>query len=201
MKFFTQNLLERFGSEDDRVALAAQEELEKRSEEYRRHLREIEAELPPRFREMQERYYLHDARFQLPFLEWPPDLPFWDHPELAAFLLKKAFLPAESWPSVEMTLQLDPPPKEFLILHYRFVKVEETHHARQGREESCPFLEWQYDEIDLASSDQGIEFNHSILFTNGFELRLRFLDFDFAILKPMCDPPERKRISRGKVSS
>jgi hypothetical protein len=32
MKFFTPDLLERFASEDDRVALAAQEELEQRSQ-------------------------------------------------------------------------------------------------------------------------------------------------------------------------
>jgi hypothetical protein len=62
MKFFTPDLLERFGSEDDRIALAAQEVLEQRSQQYLEHLGAIKAKLPPRFREMQERFYLHDAR-------------------------------------------------------------------------------------------------------------------------------------------
>ena len=60
MNYFTPDLLERFGSEDDQVALAAQDELEQRSRQYAEHLKGILPKLPPRFREMQERFYLHD---------------------------------------------------------------------------------------------------------------------------------------------
>src|SRR5262249_6628669 len=83
MKFFTPDLLERFGSEDDRIALAAQEELEQRSQRYLEHFNAIKGKLPPRCQEMQERFYLHDARvvgspfswFALdPFLPFPADL-------------------------------------------------------------------------------------------------------------------------------
>ncbi len=42
MKFFTPDLINRFGSEDDRIAVAAHQEFEERSEEYLRHLHEIE---------------------------------------------------------------------------------------------------------------------------------------------------------------
>ena len=42
MKFFTPDLLERFGSEDHLVASAAQDEWEERAEEYARNLSEIE---------------------------------------------------------------------------------------------------------------------------------------------------------------
>jgi hypothetical protein len=74
MKFFTPDLLERFGSEDDRTALAAQEEPEQRSERYLEHLNAIKGKLPPRFREMQERFYLHEARVVgSPFTWFPLD--------------------------------------------------------------------------------------------------------------------------------
>ena len=62
MKFFTPDLIDRFGSEDDGIALAAQQEFEGRSEEYLRQLREIGEILPERFRELLEQFYLHDSR-------------------------------------------------------------------------------------------------------------------------------------------
>jgi hypothetical protein len=46
-------------------------------------------------------------------------------------------------------------------------------------------LGWLYDEVELIQGDGVTEFIHSILFTRGLELRLRFKDFDFATLKPM----------------
>jgi hypothetical protein len=62
MKFFTPDLIECFGSDDHGVALTAQTHLEQRAAEYSRSLGEIELELPQRFRELLDRYYLHDAR-------------------------------------------------------------------------------------------------------------------------------------------
>ena len=52
MKFFTPDLLDRFGSEDDDVAFEANRELEARSEGYLRHLHEIAEKLPQRMREL-----------------------------------------------------------------------------------------------------------------------------------------------------
>ena len=62
MKFFTPDLLDQFGSENDDVAHAAEEELEQRSDAYVRHLGEIEDRLPQRFRDLIDHFYLHDAR-------------------------------------------------------------------------------------------------------------------------------------------
>ncbi|MFI5461400.1 MAG: hypothetical protein ACHRXM_38860 [Isosphaerales bacterium] len=116
MKFFTPDLIDRFGSADDGIAFAAQQEFEGRSEEYLRQLHEIEVKLPERFRELLDQFYLHDSRG---------------------------------------------------ISH-----------------------SWQYDEVELIRTDRGKEFRHSILFTKGLELRLRFKDFDFATLKPIEIAPE-----------
>ena len=194
MKFFTPDLLERFGSEDERVALAAQEELEQRSEQYAQHLRAIEGKLPPRFRELQQQFYLHDARVVSPLFPWPVDVPWPLHPEM---LWPAGQALPEPWPSFWLALQLDTPPREFLVLHYRFVRVEETRRRRAPRGDTCPYLEWQHDEVEIAPGQDGHELWHSILFTNGFELGLRFRDFDFATLKPLAlpdgHPPARQK--------
>ena len=62
MKFFTPNLINRFGSEDDRIAVAAHQEFEERSEGYSRQLHEIEDRLPQRFGELLNQFYMHDSR-------------------------------------------------------------------------------------------------------------------------------------------
>jgi hypothetical protein len=190
MKYFTPDLIERFGSEDDAVALAAQEELEQRSEAYAQALRGIEPQLPPRLREMQQRFYLHDARVMTPLVPGRTDLAGPVGPEMVGIPITPTAAEPRRWPAFSIMLHLDAPPREFLVLHYRWAMVEEVRRFWLPRDEVCPYLEWQYDEVELAESGQGIEFSHSILFTNGFELRLRFADFDFATLKPLAAPAE-----------
>jgi hypothetical protein len=81
-------------------------------------------------------------------------------------------------------LQLDTPPREILVLQYRSVQLENAE-LHESLFDECPYLEWQYDEIDLVQDGESTEFRHSILFTRGLEVRLRFRDFDFATLRPM----------------
>jgi hypothetical protein len=186
MNIFTPDLLARFGSEDDQLAEAAHEEVELRAEEYARALQEIEPKLPPRFRELLDQFYLHDARvisqpgFVLNDLESIENAlsvgmpPAWTHRGAE-----------ERWiPSFWLHLQLDPPPGQILVLHYRSVVIENVV-VHESLIEECPYLEWLHDEVDLVQSGECTEFRHSILFTRGLELRLRFKDFDFATLRPM----------------
>jgi hypothetical protein len=189
MKFYTPELLIRFGSEDLKIAKAARQELEQKADEYVNHLDRIRPKLPPRFAELQEKFYLHDARVVAPVFPWP-------HPD---FLIRYPFAPWNDPPwadsglqtesgrvsSFVLLLQLDTPPQEFLVLHYRFVVFDEVNlHPGLGEERWTP-LEWIHDEVALISSDDQVEFGHSILFTHGLELRLRFMDFDYATLRPM----------------
>jgi hypothetical protein len=189
MRFFTPDLLSRFGSGDGQLAQAAQEALERRTEEYLRTLQEIEPKLPPRFRDLLEHSYLHDARVisqpgfvvtDLESLEHSSRVgmpPAWSHSYVKGADERRI-------PSFWLPLQLDTPPREILVLQYRFVLVENAE-VHESLDEECPYLEWQHDEVDLVQSGEYMEFRHSILFTRGLELRLRFRDFDFATLKPM----------------
>ena len=189
MKFFTPDLINRFGSEDDRIALAAQQEFEERSEEYLRQLHEIEAKLPQRFLELLDQFYLHDSRV-ISHSSLGISEPGWlgeGETKLAEFAPEwKASWQEESRSlSFWIALQLDTPPREILVLQYRSAVIEETHLHQSLREEECPDLEWLYDEVELIRTGRGSEFRHSILFTKGLELRLRFRDFDFATTKPI----------------
>src|SRR5436853_357764 len=62
MKYFTPDLLARFGSDDDAVADAASAEWEQVHATYLQHLQSIRAELPRRVRHLLDRFNLHDAR-------------------------------------------------------------------------------------------------------------------------------------------
>jgi hypothetical protein len=198
MNYFTPDLLARFGSEDDRVALAAQEELEQRAERYAQYRRSIAAKLPKRFRELQQRFYLHDARVLFPGLLQPllyPE-PVWGPGGMRLFAASLSpEVESRGWPFFWIALQLDTPPKEFLVLHYRQVLIEEVFRLQHPREEGGPFVEWQYDEVELIPSDPDFGVCHSILLTSGLELRLRFRDFDFATLKPLAGSSKRKKAS------
>jgi len=196
MKYFKQDLLARFASRDEAIALAAQEELEAQSEKYQKHLDRIRGKLPARFKELQERYYLHDSRVMT---AWPPDYP-------APYQM----LPWNSlvnWggdvkvlysPFVLLTLELDTPPKELLVLNYRSARLTGWAPFELSGERT-PYLEWEHDEIDLFEHKGEIEVKHDILFSNGFELQIVFSDFDFATLHPLAAQRKQLILPEGLV--
>jgi hypothetical protein len=185
MKFFTQDLLDRFGSKDDDVAFEANRELEERSEGYFRHLHVIAEKLPQRLRELLERFYLHDSRVisHSSFgISEPGEQGFAKRSEQSHGALA---IPRDEsrLPEFLIVLQLDALPAEVLLLRYRSAVIEEARLHQTLREVNVPYLEWLHDEVELIGTDRDSEFRHSILFTTGFELRLRFNDFDYATLK------------------
>jgi hypothetical protein len=198
MTFFTLDLLERFGSEDDQVALAAEQELERRSQEYLLKLHQIMPKLPARFRELLEQFYLHDARV-IPSLSLSVhELSCLTMPGPARFSAPST-LPESGerrWPLFSIGLQLDTPPRNLLVLQYRHTIINHSESHKHLKSEECPYLEWQYDEADVVEAEERTEFHHSILFTNGLELQLRFRDFDFAMMKPMEESRELTGVNR-----
>jgi hypothetical protein len=192
MTFFTPDLLERFGSASDGTAFAAGEELERRSEDYLRKLREIELKLPQRLRELLDQFYLHDAQILTYSSSGVPDVGWAEYGKLAELGRERKPHAGEEARllSFWIPLQLDAPPGEVLILQYRSVLIEEVLLHESLREDDLPCREWLYDEVDLIPTVEGDEFRHSILFTQGLELRLRFQDFDFAALRPIGIPQQ-----------
>jgi len=180
MKYFTPDLLARFGSEDDGIALAAQEELERRAAAYDREFHAIEGRLPRRFREFLGRFYLHDALVLAlgpsthPALMGPTGLSSENVP---FDWLDEA--PSDPASSIRMALRLDVPDGDIFLLDYGRVSVELIRPTLLLPPKTCPYLEWLNDEIELLPPENRNAFRHSILFTNDIELRIAFDDFDF----------------------
>lgn len=94
-------------------------------------------------------------------------------------------------PTYRITLRLDAPPREILALDYRAVRIEVAYRGPVSPADRCPHVEWLQDEVDLITTARGTDFRHSILLTNGCELRLTFadFDFDFAVAEPAAPHP------------
>lgn len=206
MKYFTPDLIARFNSEDEDIALAAHADFEQRAEAYSRRWQDAKPELPSRFRELQERFHLHDASVTDLTIPWDPDLISFRSLDLLAKGLIRSGEGESSpshamiWPSFRMTLELETPPREIVVLDYRFVRIEGQNVPSLGGALSAE-MRWEYDEVDLLPAVEPSEFRHSILFGNGLELRLDFRDFDFAILKPMGEPLGLAEPCPGQVPS
>ncbi len=183
MKFFTQNLLERFASEDDEVAIAAQDELEELSDKYRKHLTSIQKKLPARFVEMQDNFYLHDATVLGSSLPWFNSTLLDFTPQLNSLSIR--FQGPNGNSSIFIELQLDSPPQEVLVLHYRMVSLTFEPYDFLPMKRLSNF-QWQHDEVEVDLTGKTPEFNHSILFTNGAEITINFKDFDYATMKPFA---------------
>jgi hypothetical protein len=160
MKYFTPDLLVRFGSADEHVSASAHAALERAAETYQSHLRAIRPRLPDSLQQLLDQHYLHDARVLLAGQ-------------------------ADSGNSFVIWLRLDTPPREELILNYGLVRAPKiTSHAELLDGES-PYIEWLHDEVDFDTKDQPTGARQSILFSNGWEIELHF---DQLELIPISQP-------------
>jgi len=149
MKFFTPDLLFRFGSEDDAVADAAQADWEKADLAYRKRLNKIILPgLPSAAKSFVKKLCLHDAR-------------------LLIMAVSGDRL------TVSLFLELDDPRNQGVLLHYDLARTLKVVKHPEIREPDTP-VEWLYDEFDVKVSGGQKVFTHSILFTDGNELRLGF---------------------------
>jgi hypothetical protein len=130
MKYFTPDMLERYGSADDADADQAQAAWEIASEDYSRQYKSIERSLPSRFRSVLDRFYLHDARL---------------------------FGASVEAPYLFLTMQLDAPPHEVLVVQYHLLKKPVILHSARVSD-PCPFFEWLYDEVDVKEVDSIVFF-------------------------------------------
>jgi hypothetical protein len=148
MKYFTPDLLLRYGSEDDATADAAHREWERKSRQYQERLDAVRPLLPRAARSLLRRYCLHDARVLM--LGIPRD-------DLA----------------LSLVLELDDATGTAVQLVYDLVRKPRLRKHPELAERGAP-LEWLYDEFDVEEGKEGKVFTHSILFTGGQELRLAF---------------------------
>lgn len=150
MKYFTLDLLARFGSTDDAIADAAHREWDAVHEAYLERLRAIRTRLPKSVRNVLKSFCLHDAKVLT--------MTFDEKPFFSIFLeIRNPGKPRD----------------RFLELRYRVTSRPVFSRHRPVLEDGAPFRWWLYDEMDVTDENR-YEFTHSILFTGGYELQLFF---------------------------
>jgi len=158
MKYFTPELLARYGSSDDRVADAAHAEWEAATERYQKHLRSIEHQLPRRLRRLLRGYYLHDATVTF------------------AGVADQV---------LHLTLELDARPRETIVLRYRLASEPEVaSHPLAGHDTAQP-LTWLYDELDVARGGAFPVIEQRILFSGGRELTVQFQNLNYSTARAL----------------
>jgi hypothetical protein len=170
MKYFTPELLARYGSYDEKVADAAHYDWEQLHAAYLRELDSIREKLPKKLQSLLKNFYLHDAKVA------------------GAFSNKKCFL---------IVLQLDAQPERVVVVRYELAgKPRILRHRRASEDE--PPLEWLYDEIHQQKGRPSPVFTHAILFTGGWELQLPFRGLDWDTYRKVMSPKDL--IARSEVT-
>jgi hypothetical protein len=148
MKYFTPELMARMGSPDAVVANAAAAEWDQVLERYEQGLQKIRADMPQHLRDF-DGLLLHDA-------------------DVLSIARREEQL--------IMVLRKDIPPRDVVILTYTLAAEPAINTAALPREESSPVMQFLYDELDVVRDGDQQIYTESILFSNGWEVRLRFRD-------------------------
>jgi len=163
MKYFTPDLLERYGSLDDRVADAAHDEWEQTCTRYQERLASLKRYLPGRFNAFLDEYALHDAGV----------IRGYGGDAFASRIGDK--------PQYFIELLVGPPPGERVVLMYQVCGSRP--HDKSG---GCF---WLYDEVGAVDLNAPPVFSHTILFSDGVELEVHFTGFDFVKKSSLCNNP------------
>jgi hypothetical protein len=158
MKFFTPELLEQFGSSDPTIANAGNAAWEEAGDRYEAYLAQVASMLPEGIRQIQTNYYLHDA------------VVFGMGRQENRFII---------------VLRLDTPPRDFLILTYDLLAEPQIQSDALPRAHRCATqVEWMYDELEVVPEEHG-SCIQCILFSNGWEVRLRFRSLEVQQIHPI----------------
>jgi hypothetical protein len=129
---------------------------------YDAYLRTIRPEMPEAVRELLDGFYLHDAR---------------------------VLSMGRRGDTYVISVQLDAPPNELLTITYRLAAPPEIKQELFTWAGPNATPAWLYDEIELVRDGEQSHFLHSILFSNGWEMRLAFREVQLATADPTFPYP------------
>jgi hypothetical protein len=163
MRFFTSELIIMAQSNDDRVLNEQNRLWEEAGERYVVYLDTVRPRFPQGLRQLDERYYLHDATIR------------------GMGLRDRSFV---------IVLQLDTPPQSLLTFNYDLVEKPTIMKGVLPPElcGSGSQVDWQYDEIEMVESEPPT-WRQSILLSNGWELTLHFGDVQIEEIQPVLPAP------------
>lgn len=129
---------------------------------YETYLQTIRPEMPESVRELLDGFYLHDARV------------------LSMGRRGDRFV---------ISLQLDVPPNELLTITYSLVGPPEIRQDLFPWATPATTPAWLYEEVELVGAGERGHFLHSILFSNGWEVRLPFREVQLSTAYPTFPHP------------
>jgi hypothetical protein len=161
MRYFTPDLLERFGSLDDDVADAAHEEWERAIVRSNRRWQKIKAAFPKEVQRFEDEHVcLHDAQL------------------LSMGRQADTFV---------MVLQPEPPSQNMVLLTFTLEGEPVIDTAALPRRQDTSYAEWMYEEFDL---DRRKRCTFEVLLSNGWSVQLRFRDFQYLIAQRLFPVPK-----------
>jgi len=161
MKYFTRAQMERFGSDEESVSLAAHDEWEQVVQRYESYLQSIEPKLPESIRAFLE-LRLHDAMI-------------WSIARQRNHLI--------------MVLRKDIPPRDLVILTYTLTTEPTIDKEAMSRDNQGEVMDFQYDESELIHEGDRKLYAQTIQFGNGWEMSLRFSDVQVTVADPVYPVP------------
>ncbi len=173
MQYFTPELFVRLQTFRDATELnAVHAEWDSALARYREQVRDIEPLLSPSLQRFLKEFCLHDA----------------------------AILAMDRGPrTLTITLRLDPPQPFLLTLTYSLVDEPEINRSALPAEYRSPQPLWLYEELSIAPATSpkqgGTIYQHDILLSNGWEVRLRFWKLAFSKREALFPAPQSAEIS------
>jgi hypothetical protein len=162
MKYFTRDLIERYGSQDEAIARAAEAEWEAALARYESYLQAIASDLPEHIRQFND-LLLHDA-------------VIWSIARQGDKLL--------------MVMRKDIPPRDVVLLSYTLIGEPVIDREALSPESRGTVMDYQYDEFDLVQEGTGKSYAQTIVFGNGYSISLRFSDVQATVAQPLYSLPD-----------
>lgn len=157
MKYFTPDLILRVGTSDPAGANAADAEWDRRLEEYEKHREAILLRLPEHVRQY-EGLLLHDAQ---------------------------VWCMTRQGDKLTMIMRKDIPPRDVVQMIYTLAADPVINPAALPREEFARGMQYLYNEFDMTQEDAPTVYTESILFSNGWEMRLEYTDVHVTLAQPL----------------
>jgi hypothetical protein len=157
VRYFTPELIALLNSSDDAVADEADAEWDRRLAEYEEGLRRLTPDLPEHVREFND-VLLHDAR-----------------------VLSLARRESQ----LIMVLHKDIPPRDVVIITYTLAGEPVIDTEALPLETRSPVMKFDYDEFGVTREGDRTVYTQSILFSNGWEVGLRFHDVRVVLAEPV----------------
>jgi hypothetical protein len=173
MTYFTPEFLA-LGLTNDDDQLNEQEQLwDEAGERYVAYLDSVRPHMPPGLRHLDQSYYLHDALIQGMGQEG------------------RLFV---------IVATLDTPPRSLLLFRYDLVEepVILPDALPAGLRTTGPIVDWQYDEIEMVPGNTPT-WNQSILFNNGWEVRLHFRDVQVQEVQALIPAPHPAAVAASTL--